>query len=48
MLLIATDVAGVCLDWGGPGQRLLAVVPLDRIEALLDGSAGAQVQADTA
>lgn len=81
VLLIATDVPGVCLDWGGPRQRLLGVVtpgelaahdfaagsmgpkveaacefvratgrravigPLDRIEAMLDGSAGTQVQA---
>lgn len=81
VLLIATDVAGVCLDWGEPGQRLLAVVtpaelaafdfapgsmgpkvaaacsfvratgrravigPLERIEAMLDGSAGTQVHA---
>lgn len=26
VLLIATDVAGVCLDWGGPRQHTLAVV----------------------
>lgn len=82
VLLIATDVPGVCLDWGGPGQHTLGVAtpaelaahdfaagsigpkveaacdfvratgrravigPLDRIEAMLDGSAGTQVQAD--
>jgi len=84
VLLIATDVAGVFVNWGQPDQRLLAATtpaelqafsfatgsmapkveaavsfvratgrravigPLDRIEALLDGSAGTQVGPDAA
>ncbi len=34
LLVLATDVAGVFADWGGPGQRLLERTTPDELRAL--------------
>lgn len=47
LLLIATDVAGVCLDWGGPHQRALSVVTPAQLAGhdFAAGSMGPKVEA---
>lgn len=47
LFVIATDVAGVFLDWGTPGARLLRRAAPDRLAALhfADGSMGPKVEA---
>jgi carbamate kinase len=51
VLIIATDVPGVALDYGNPAQRFLRALPVDEAERLLaggrlpPGSMGPKVQA---